>query len=140
MKTKALLLSLFSIAFFSPVGLVIGQEEKKDAAKAEIERRRELERKTLILLDEIVAGASGLRLTENRIFVQVSAANLLWDRDEKRARGIFWEALKGSSLPRTLLLIHLSHLPEHERIVKSQIFKCVVASRRAPMAGAHVGL
>ncbi|HEV8588444.1 MAG TPA: hypothetical protein VGQ72_06185, partial [Pyrinomonadaceae bacterium] len=50
------------------------------------------------LLDEIISGAWGLKLPENRSFIQASAANLLWTRDEKRARNLFWEALNGLGL------------------------------------------
>jgi len=65
------------------------QEDKEK----ELERRRELDGKTLGLLDEIVGGAWSLKLPENRSFVLAATADLLWERDEKRARSIFWQAL-----------------------------------------------
>ncbi|MEP6706077.1 MAG: hypothetical protein ABJC05_01080 [Pyrinomonadaceae bacterium] len=67
-----------------------GTQEDKEK---ELERRRELDRKTLGLLDEIVGGAWSLKLPENRSFVLVTAADLFWERDEKRARNMFWQAL-----------------------------------------------
>ena len=65
------------------------QEDKEK----QLERRRELDGKTLGLLDEIVGGAWSLKLPENRSFVLAATADLLWERDEKRARSIFWQAL-----------------------------------------------
>ncbi|HEY3104741.1 MAG TPA: hypothetical protein VGJ69_14220 [Pyrinomonadaceae bacterium] len=91
----------FSLLVF--VGLLTltpaaAQVDEKEKAQKELEQRQELERKTLGLLDEVISGAWGLKLPENRSFIQASAANLLWTRDEKRARNLFWEALNGLGL------------------------------------------
>lgn len=59
------------------------------------EASRELERKALSLLDEVVDGAQMLKRAENRIHIQAIAANLFWTRDEKRARALYKEAMKG---------------------------------------------
>ncbi|MBV8860011.1 MAG: hypothetical protein JOZ02_23975 [Acidobacteria bacterium] len=64
------------------------QESEEEKAKA----RKELERKALALLDETVEGVAVLKLAENRVAVRVQAADLLWPRDEKRARSLFREA------------------------------------------------
>ncbi len=61
-------------------------EQQKQAQK-------EIEKKALALLDDIVADAQSLRLGENRAFVTATAADLLWTRDEKRARTLFTDAL-----------------------------------------------
>src|SRR5262249_27425417 len=49
-------------------------------------------------VDEIVSSAWGLKLPENRSFIQASAADLLWKHDEKRARILFWDALNSLGL------------------------------------------
>jgi hypothetical protein len=67
------------------------QPSKEDEEKA----RQELERKVLILLDDVVSDAQTLKLVENRSIIQASAADLLWPRDEKRARAYFRDALMG---------------------------------------------
>lgn len=67
-------------------------DEQEQQQKA-LELKKELERKTLALLDEIVSSAATLRLPENRALVLSSAADLLWTRDEKRARALFKEAV-----------------------------------------------
>lgn len=67
------------------------QSSKEEEEKA----RAELERRVLILLEEVVSDAQMLKLVENRAIVQASAADLLWPRDEKRARAFFRDALTG---------------------------------------------
>lgn len=64
------------------------QESEEEKAKA----RKELERKALALLDETLEGAQVLKLAENRAALRVQAADLLWPRDEKRARALFRDA------------------------------------------------
>lgn len=66
------------------------EEEKAAAQKA-------LEAKALALLDEIITQSLSLKLPENRIRVQAEAAELLWPRDEKRARALFVEAMTSLS-------------------------------------------
>jgi hypothetical protein len=61
-------------------------EEEKKAAK-------ELEKKALALLDEMVAEAMALRLAENRIHILTSASEVLWARDEERARALARQAM-----------------------------------------------
>ncbi|MCA1816113.1 MAG: hypothetical protein LC746_06845 [Acidobacteria bacterium] len=58
-------------------------------------RAAELERKALKLLDEIGDDARTLKLVENRARFQIATADLLWARDEKRAREIIGDALAG---------------------------------------------
>jgi len=64
------------------------QESEEEKAKA----RKEVERKALALLDETLEGAAVLKLAENRVALRTQAADLLWTRDEKRARALFRDA------------------------------------------------
>jgi hypothetical protein len=68
------------------------QDKDKDKEK-EAEQRRELEKKTLALLNDIASASWGLKLPENRVFVMGTAADMLWQFDEKRARALYWDAL-----------------------------------------------
>ena len=43
----------------------------------------------------MLSEAGALKLPENRVYVQISAGDLLWDRDEPRARLLFGEAGSG---------------------------------------------
>ncbi len=61
-------------------------EQQKQAQK-------EVEKKALALLEEIIADAQSLRVAENRALLTATAADLLWTRDEKRARSLFTDAL-----------------------------------------------
>src|SRR5262249_55499470 len=56
-------------------------EEEKRAAK-------ELERKALALIDEVVADATSLSLAKNRVRILTVASDVLWTRDEERARAL----------------------------------------------------
>jgi hypothetical protein len=66
------------------------QQEKQQKA---LELKKEVERKTLALLDEVIGSAVTLKVPENRALVLSSAADLLWTRDERRARSLFIDAL-----------------------------------------------
>src|SRR5262245_1555199 len=54
---------------------------------------KELEKKALALLDEVVGEAMSLRLVENRIYVLTTAADLFWKHNEDRARALLAEAV-----------------------------------------------
>ena len=100
--TVLLLLSLCLVSL-AP-SHVSAQVDEKDKAEKEAERRKDLERKALGLVDEIAAASWGLKLPENRSLVQASVADLLWRLDEKRARNLYWEALSSLGLPNSLTI------------------------------------
>jgi hypothetical protein len=62
------------------------QQQKEKAA---------LEKKALVLLDQVIADAPSLKLPENRIRLQINIADLLWQRNEARARALFSQAGEG---------------------------------------------
>jgi hypothetical protein len=66
---------------------------KGDAERAAA--RAELERKALGLLGEALAATKELKLAENRVRAQVSAARLLWPRDAAAGREAFKSATDG---------------------------------------------
>src|SRR5262245_53986754 len=57
------------------------------------EEKQLLEKMALASLDDLVNEGMALRLPENRIPVLIFAADMLWKRDEKRARGYLQEAI-----------------------------------------------
>lgn len=81
-------------------------------------RRAALERKALELLDDVGGEAQGLKLAENRVRLQVAAADLLWARDEKRARDLFNAAL--SSVASTAAAIAPDD-PRREQLVQETL-------------------
>ena len=89
LRLVSLTLSLLMLSSTAAAQLPqLKQETDEEQAKA----RKELERKALVMLDETLAGAQTLKLAENRAAVRVQAADLLWSRDEKRARSLFRDA------------------------------------------------
>ena len=54
---------------------------------------KELEKKALALLDELVGEAMSLKLVENRIYALTTAADLFWKRNQDRARALLAEAV-----------------------------------------------
>lgn len=84
---KKLLLALLPVLLFdwsAPAVRAQTPEEPKFSRKGDAEReaaRAELERKAVALLKEAVEASAELKLTENRVRAQVTAARLLWPRD-----------------------------------------------------------
>lgn len=60
--------------------------EEQQAEKAEKQKR------AFILLEQVVDEAQTLRLPENRVRMQIGAAELLWQNNEGRARSLFSQA------------------------------------------------
>ena len=87
---------LILVAILALLGVAAAQEPTDKEREAK--ERRELEKKTLALLNEVASASWGLKAPENRSFVMVSAANLLWDSDQKRARTLYWDALNSLNL------------------------------------------
>jgi hypothetical protein len=81
--------SKFPILCLIAIATMLALSTAADAQKdKETEQRQELEKKTLALLNEIASAGWSLKLPENRVFVMVNAADLLWPVDEKRARNL----------------------------------------------------
>ncbi|HEX4948324.1 MAG TPA: hypothetical protein VFZ34_16740 [Blastocatellia bacterium] len=110
------------------------QEPTPDAkAKAE---KAEREKKAWAALDDIITEAQALKLPENRAYVQATAAELLWQKDEARARTLFQAA--ASALAQMMSSIesddpsyyHRIQVPNHLRQTMLQ----TVARRDAQLA------
>ena len=62
----------------------------------ELEKEKaEREKNAFRLLDQVIDEAQALRLTENRVRVQMTAADLMWDNNQGRARSLFTMAADG---------------------------------------------
>ncbi|HEU4769696.1 MAG TPA: hypothetical protein VFS77_20175, partial [Pyrinomonadaceae bacterium] len=62
----------------------------------ELEKEKaEREKNAYRLLDQVIDEAQSLRLTENRVRVQINAADMLWDKNQSRARSLFSMAADG---------------------------------------------
>jgi hypothetical protein len=65
------------------------------ASREQQAEQKALEQKAFALLEEIIAQAPTLKLVENRVMIQATAAGLIWKRDEKQARAVFKTAIAG---------------------------------------------
>jgi hypothetical protein len=65
------------------------------------EEKAKLEKKAMALLEQVVTDSQGLKLPENKIRVQIVAADMLWDKNATRARGLLTDA--GSMLGQVML-------------------------------------
>jgi hypothetical protein len=61
----------------------------QEAAPSNTEDANAAEKQGMELLDTIAAGIPSLRSSGNRIYLMSAVADLLWNKDEKRARGLF---------------------------------------------------
>ena len=59
------------------------------------QEKAERQKRAFILLEQVVDEAQLLRLPENRIRMQIGAAELLWESNEGRARSLFSQAAEG---------------------------------------------
>ncbi len=98
MKTKSILVITLAIVF-GAVLPVYAQEQpvpQPTPTTEELEKQKvEWEKSAYRLLDQVIDEAQSLRLTENRVRIQIDAADLLWDHNQARARSLFAMAADG---------------------------------------------
>src|SRR5262245_8137077 len=92
MKICSILISMvLTLSLFMPAA---AQSPPAHKSKEEIDKTQEAPAdKALALLDETLVMSQSLKLAENRAFVQLQAADLLWPYDEKKARALLREAM-----------------------------------------------
>jgi hypothetical protein len=96
-----MILTLALGLFYAAPSPALAQEQPTQQATPqptaeELEKEKtEREKNAYRLLDQVIDEAQSLRLTENRVRVQISAADTLWDRNPGRARSLFTMAGEG---------------------------------------------
>jgi hypothetical protein len=94
---KLFILTLAFALFYAAASPALAQEQptpkptEEELAKEKAEREKNAYR----LLDQVIDEAQSLRLTENRVRVQINAADALWDKNQGRARSLFTMAADG---------------------------------------------
>jgi hypothetical protein len=88
MKQLARLILLSLIACTT---IAVAQDQPTATPSAEeLEKQKaEWSKNAYRLLDQVLDEAQSLRLPENRVRIQINAADILWDRDQGRARSLF---------------------------------------------------
>ena len=69
-------------------------ESPPDVKAPQTELQRATELKAIALLEEVIANAQTLKSASNRIRIQLAAGDLIWPRDEVRARAILERSIK----------------------------------------------
>jgi hypothetical protein len=76
-------------ALATPAGMAQETSEQTPTATQQKPEESPYKEKAVALLEQIISESQGLRLAENRTRVQIYAADLLWERNETRARTLF---------------------------------------------------
>jgi hypothetical protein len=96
-KPAALVLALGIM--FAAITAATAQEQPTQqptpTAEEQEKQKSELDKKAYRLLDQVIDEAQSLKLVENRVRVQINAADLLWDHNQARARSLFSLAAEG---------------------------------------------
>lgn len=94
---KLFALTLFIGLFCISQPLILAQDDPTQQPTAEDLEKQKAERakNAYRLLDQVIDEAQSLRLTENRVRVQMTAADMLWDQNQGRARSLFSMAAEG---------------------------------------------
>ena len=95
---KLFVLTLALGLLYATESLVLSQEQptQQQPTAEELEKQKaEREKNAYRLLDQVIDEAQSLRLTENRVRVQINAADMLWDHNQGRARSLFLMAGEG---------------------------------------------
>src|SRR5437867_3248351 len=83
------------LAFLYQPGSLAQEPSSQQPASDSQKEKTSPEEKAVGLLEQIGSDAQSLKLPENRIHIQIVAADMLWDRDEGRARALFAAAASG---------------------------------------------
>src|SRR2546429_9734975 len=97
------------LMLLASAGFAIAQDATSQTATAQSspdpqqqqEEKAKLEKKASLLLEQDVSEAGALKLPENRIRVQIAAADMLWDHAATRSRGLLSDA--GAMLAQMIL-------------------------------------
>jgi hypothetical protein len=97
---KKLFILILAVGLFSFSAWVVAAQEQPTApsqpSTEELEKQKaEREKNAYRLLDQVIDEAQSLRLVENRVRIQINAADMLWDQNQGRARGLFNMAAEG---------------------------------------------
>jgi hypothetical protein len=96
MKKLIILTLTLALFCFSTAPLIAQDKTAQQPSAEELEKQKaEREKNAYRLLDQIVDEAQSLRLTENRVRIQITAADMLWDQNQGRARSLFASAAEG---------------------------------------------
>src|SRR5689334_9593872 len=98
---KAIILTLTLASIYFSASPLLAQDQttqqaQQQPSQEELDKQKaEREKNAYRLLDQVIDEAQSLRLVENRVRIQINAADMLWDQNQGRARGLFATAAEG---------------------------------------------
>ncbi|HYV13077.1 MAG TPA: hypothetical protein VE980_19395 [Pyrinomonadaceae bacterium] len=99
MKKLIILALTLALCFLSASQLFAqdqpAQPQPSPSAEELEKAKAEREKNAYRLLDQVIDEAQSLRLVENRVRIQINAADMLWDQNQGRARSLFATAAEG---------------------------------------------
>jgi hypothetical protein len=96
MKKLILLTLLLPLLSFSASPVIAQDQPAQQPSAEEVEKQKaEREKNAYRLLDQVIDEAQSLRLVENRVRIQINAADMLWNQNQGRARSLFTTAAEG---------------------------------------------
>jgi hypothetical protein len=102
MKNRKLFSIVLTIFVFTTS--IFAQNAPTESKEEKEKSRLESEKKALALLEQVVGETGLLKFPDNRALVLASAGDLMWQRDEKRARQLFRQAadeiVQANNLPK----------------------------------------
>src|ERR1043165_8068878 len=88
----ALLLALVASAIAQDATSQSATAQPSPDAQQQQDEKAKLEKKALALLEQVVTDSQGLSVPESKLRVQIAAADMLWDKNPARARGLLNDA------------------------------------------------
>jgi len=137
-NTMKQLARLILLSLIACTTIAVAQEQPTATPSAEeLEKQKtEWSKNAYRLLDQVLDEAQSLRLPENRVTIQITAADILWDRDPARARSLF--TLAGDAVAEMLRTVDNSRrAPPNQNRRPSQLRQELVlraARHDAPLA------
>ena len=96
MKKIIVLTLALGLFCFSELPVATQDQPTAQPSAEELEKEKaEREKNAYRLLDLVIDEAQSLRLTENRVRVQINAADMLWNQNQGRSRSLFAMAAEG---------------------------------------------
>lgn len=130
---KTVVLSVAFATILAAFVAAFGQDPAPQQPTAEdlAKEKEVLEKNAYRLLDQVIDEAQSLRLPENRVRVQINAADLLWDRNQSRARSLFSLASDGVvEMMRSSNAVNQRGMPNQDRRSFSLRQELVLAAAR----------
>ena len=96
-KLTILVLTLASFCFTASPLLAQDQpaQAQQPSTEEQEKEKAEREKNAYRMLDQVIDEAQSLRLVENRVRIQINAADMLWGQNQGRARSLFASAAEG---------------------------------------------